>query len=91
MTIDNLDQLADTKIAAGGWDEQTKKFFQASIDSAGKKVGSRFEIVRDIDAAVARVANGEFAFYENIYFLQYASVRRQILSLSRYISILLIF
>jgi len=81
VTIDTLEQLAESKISAGGWDEQTMKFFQTSLDSAGKIVGSRFEIERDIDTAVRRVSKGEFAFYENIYFLQFASLRRHILSI----------
>lgn len=83
VTIDTLDQLAESKISAGGWGEEIKRFFQTSLDSAGKKIGSKFEVVYDVEAAVERVAKGEFAFYENIYFLKHASVRRQILAFGK--------
>lgn len=35
-------------------------------------------MVNDSDAAVDRVADGRFAFYENAYFLEDAAVRRQL-------------
>lgn len=41
-------------------------------------IGSRFEMINSSDIAVERVAEGKFAFYENIYFLQEIIVKRQI-------------
>lgn len=55
-----------------------KQFFLTSLDTSGQKIGLKFEVIYDTDLAVERVAKGEFAYYENIHFLQYLRVRRQI-------------
>lgn len=83
VTIDTLEQLAQSSIACGGWGEQQREFFLTSLDSAGQKVGRKFEVVSDTDAAVERVARGTFALYGNIYYLHHASVRRQLESLKK--------
>lgn len=81
-----MDQLAESKISVGGWGDEIKRFFQTSLDSAGKKIGSKFEVIYDVDEAVEKVAKGQFAYYENIYFLKHAAVRRQILAMSSFFS-----
>ncbi|KAK6637957.1 hypothetical protein RUM44_008380 [Polyplax serrata] len=81
VTIDTLEQLAESEIPVGGWGEEIKRFFQTSLDAAGKKIGSKFEIVADIDDAIARIADGQFAYYENVHFLMHASVHRQMVLL----------
>jgi len=55
-----------------------KQFFLTSLDTSGQKIGLKFEVIYDTDLAVERVARGEFAYYENIHFLQYLRVRRQL-------------
>lgn len=35
-------------------------------------------MINDSDAAVDRVASGDFAFYENVYYLKHASAKRQL-------------
>lgn len=77
ITIDSLKELEESDLACGGWGDNIKEFFLTSRDSAGQKIGARFEHINDSDAAIERVANGEFAYYENIYYLKAASVDRQ--------------
>ncbi|KAL0272073.1 UNVERIFIED_CONTAM: hypothetical protein PYX00_005184 [Menopon gallinae] len=81
VTIDTLEQLAESDIATGGWGEEIKRFFQTSLDAAGKKIGSKFEVIYDTDEALERVAKGEFAYYENVHFLRHASIHRQIIAM----------
>lgn len=68
--------LDASNIACGGWAETARAFFLTSLDSTSQKIGRKFEHVNDTDAALERVARGEFAYYENIYFLKAASVKR---------------
>lgn len=85
VTIDTLEQLADSDVGCGGWGEQSKEFFITSLDVASQKVGRKFEITYDVDSAVERVAGGEFAYYENVYFLHYLTVKhRDINIINRY-------
>lgn len=70
--------MVDNHITCGGWGEEIKQFFLTSLDISGQKIGLKFEVMYDTDLAVERVAKGEFAYYENIYFLQYLRVRRQL-------------
>lgn len=70
--------MVDHQIICGGWGEDVKQFFLTSLDTSGQKIGLKFEVIYDSDLAVERVAKGEFAYYENIYFLQYLRVRRQL-------------
>ncbi|KAJ4439579.1 hypothetical protein ANN_07706, partial [Periplaneta americana] len=77
VTIDTLEKLVDSHISCGGWGEEVKEFFLTSLDTAGQKIGLKFEVIYDTDSAVERVARGQFAYYENIYFLQYLRVKRQ--------------
>lgn len=78
VTIDTLQQLADSTVRCGGWGDQILDFFLTSLDTAGQKVGQKFENVENPDSAVVRIAKGEFAYYENQYFLKAISVKRQI-------------
>lgn len=80
VTIDTLQQLVDSKLSFGGWGEINREFFKTSLDSASQTIGSRFEMINNSDAAVDRVADGKFAFYENAYFLEEAAVQRQLRS-----------
>lgn len=77
LTIDTLQELVDAKLSYGGWGEINRDFFQKSLDQATQIIGSKFEMINDSDIAVDRVANGNFAFYENIFYLKYVSVQRQ--------------
>jgi hypothetical protein len=70
--------LVDNHITCGGWGEAVKEFFLTSLDTSGQKIGLKFEVIYDTDLAVERVAKGEFAYYENIHFLQYLRVRRKL-------------
>ncbi|KPJ04976.1 Glutamate receptor, ionotropic kainate 1 [Papilio xuthus] len=77
VTIDTLKELVDSKITCGGWGQETKKFFLESLDDVGQKIGQRFEIINDPDAAVKRVVRGDFAYYDNKNFLKYLRVKRK--------------
>nr|QPZ88975.1 ionotropic receptor 11 [Diaphorina citri] len=75
VTIDTLDQLAKSSLKCSGWGQQVKEFFLTSLDISGQKIGQRFEEVRDIETVVKQISNGNLAFYENIYYLKYISMK----------------
>lgn len=75
-----MEELASSPISCGGWGEQNKEFFTTSLDSAGQRVGHKFEIVYDSNDSISRVAQGNFAYYENIYFLHYAKVTQKVMT-----------
>ncbi|KAF7989916.1 hypothetical protein HCN44_008590 [Aphidius gifuensis] len=83
MTIDTLSQLAKSAITVGGWDEDTRELFLASSDDDLQKIGEKFELTTNEEDSIARVAAGKFGYYENIYFLQVARAKRQVLESER--------
>lgn len=83
MTIDTLSQLAKSAITVGGWGEDKRELFLASSDDDLKKIGENFELTTDEEDSIARVAAGKFGYYENIYFLQVARAKRQVLESER--------
>lgn len=46
-----------------------------SLDREAQRVGMKFIILKEISSAISKIAEGSFAFYENIYFLQNARVK----------------
>lgn len=70
VTIDTLEQLAQSPIKCGVWSEETQKFFKSSLDEASQAVGERIEIVEDENVAIERVLEGNYAYYENTHFLR---------------------
>ncbi|RLZ02244.1 Ionotropic receptor 68a [Cephus cinctus] len=83
VTIDTLSQLANSPIAVGSWGEGRKQFFLSSLDPNTQKIGTKFEVTTIEDEAISRVANGTFAYYENIYVLREARAKRQALEVKR--------
>lgn len=77
VTIDTLKELVDSKVTCGGWGSETKSFFVNSLDEMTHKIGERFETINDPDLAARKVARGVYAYYENVYFLKYLSVKRR--------------
>lgn len=75
MTIDTIQELAASPIQCGGWNDVDKEFFTTSLDSDGRKVGLKFKTVNSVEASIAKVAAGSYAYYENIYFLQHARIK----------------
>ncbi|GJQ83352.1 hypothetical protein Trydic_g18137 [Trypoxylus dichotomus] len=78
VTINTLQELVDSKLFLGGWGEVNKELFMTSLDPLAQIIGSKFEFINDSKEAVERIAQGKFAFYENVYFLKEASVVRQL-------------
>ncbi|XP_066594491.1 ionotropic receptor 21a-like isoform X2 [Prorops nasuta] len=79
ITIDNLAQLVRSPISVGGWSPESKNFFLTSSDSDSQKIGKKFEITQNEEDAIERVANGTLCYYENVYLLRNARVKRQVL------------
>ncbi|RZF42688.1 hypothetical protein LSTR_LSTR001483 [Laodelphax striatellus] len=77
VMIDTVEQLASSTVRCGGWGEENKKSFINSIDPAGREIGRKFDIIDDPLAANAlgRIADGEFSYYDNMYWLQNARVK----------------
>jgi len=69
-----LEALADSNVDCGGWGEQSKEFFMTSLDKTGQRVGQKFQEVYNVAEAIDWVSKGQFAYYDNIYFLKYAKV-----------------
>lgn len=70
MTIDTLEQLAESPITCGVWSEETLKFFKSSLDEASQAIGEKIEIADDVNLAIERVLAGKYAYYENTHFLK---------------------
>ncbi|KAK9873344.1 hypothetical protein WA026_022149 [Henosepilachna vigintioctopunctata] len=73
-----MQELSNSKLKSGGWGEINRDFFKTSFDPIIRTIGENFETVDNSDDAIDRVADGKFAFYENIYFLKEAIVKRQL-------------
>ncbi|KAI4462234.1 ionotropic receptor 20a-related [Holotrichia oblita] len=78
VTINTLQELIDSKIPLGGWGEANKELFKTSLDPIAQTIGEKFEFINDSKEAIEKIVKGEFAFYENIYFLKEASVAHQL-------------
>jgi len=68
--------LTRTKLAVGGWNEESKEFFLTSSDRYSQEIGSKFELTENEDHAIDRVANGTFGYYENAYLLRHIRAKR---------------
>lgn len=53
VTIDTLDQLANSPVGCGAWGEKNKEFFLAANDISSQKVGTKMETVNDANFAVS--------------------------------------
>lgn len=83
MTINTLQELVHSKLPLGGWGEANKDLFETSLDPIAQSIGAKFEFVNDSQEAIQKIVKGEFAFYENIYFLKQASVIYQLHQLNQ--------
>ncbi|KAF5308719.1 hypothetical protein FQR65_LT06080 [Abscondita terminalis] len=78
LTIDTLKELVDSKLECGGQGKINLDFFQTSSDQATQTIASKFQIINDTDDAIDKIAKGNFALYENTYFLKQTSVKKQL-------------
>jgi len=69
-------QLTKTKLAVGGWNEESKEFFLTSSDRYSQEIGSKFELTENLNDVIDRVANGTFGYYENAYLLRHIRAKR---------------
>nr|XP_022912663.1 glutamate receptor ionotropic, delta-1 [Onthophagus taurus] len=76
VTIDTLEELADSKLSLGGWGEINREFFTTSLDPAAQLIGFKYEEVNNSHEAIGRVIEGKFAFYENVHYLKEISISR---------------
>lgn len=53
LTIDTLEELANSPIGYGAWGETNKEFFLSSADESSQKIGSKLESVNDPVLAVS--------------------------------------
>ncbi|XP_077301063.1 ionotropic receptor 21a-like [Arctopsyche grandis] len=77
VTIDTMQELANNPIICGGWGEQTKEFFLASLDEVGQKIGQKYQKINDANIGVEQVAKGKLAYYENVHFLNFISAKQK--------------
>lgn len=55
VTIDTLDELANSPIGCGAWGERNREFFLTSADDASQKIGLKLESVNDPAIAVNHI------------------------------------
>lgn len=55
VTIDTLDELANSPIKCGAWGEKNKEFFLKSTDDASQKIGGKLESINDPSEAVSEI------------------------------------
>jgi hypothetical protein len=77
LTIDKLSLLAKSPIKCGVWGEQNRLLFQNSLDEAGRKVADKIEHIDDPESGVPRIIKGEFAIFENDYYLREIRFKHQ--------------
>uniref|UniRef100_A0A182YGS4 Ionotropic glutamate receptor L-glutamate and glycine-binding domain-containing protein n=1 Tax=Anopheles stephensi TaxID=30069 RepID=A0A182YGS4_ANOST len=70
LTIDTLQDLAESSISCGAWGEQNRLFFQMAQDPYSQTIGAKLEHAPDHNQAVEKVSEGMYAYYENIYLLR---------------------
>ncbi|XP_050310487.1 glutamate receptor ionotropic, delta-1 [Anthonomus grandis grandis] len=80
VTIDTLQDLMDSQLTYGGCGEINTEFFKSSHDEFIQTIGRNFVIVNDSGRAVDEVAAGQFAYYENSYYLKETIAKRQLRS-----------
>uniref|UniRef100_A0A182RVK5 Ionotropic glutamate receptor L-glutamate and glycine-binding domain-containing protein n=1 Tax=Anopheles funestus TaxID=62324 RepID=A0A182RVK5_ANOFN len=79
LTIDTLQDLAESPIHCGAWGEQNKLFFQMAQDPYSQAIGAKLEHAPNYNEAVDKVSEGMYAYYENIYLLrQLRSTRKSV-------------
>lgn len=76
VTIDTLEQLAESPIGCGAWGNQIKDFFLTSLDEAGQKIGNKMIETNYPEAVIEDIIKGSFSFYENEHFLQEMRFKR---------------
>lgn len=79
VTINTIADLVKSSISVGGWGEDKKELFSSFSDTMLNKIGKNFEVINNEDEAIAQVAKGTFAYYENIYTLKEVRAKRQLL------------
>ncbi|XP_053663227.1 uncharacterized protein LOC128712357 [Anopheles marshallii] len=70
LTIDTLQDLAESPIRCGAWGAQNKLFFQMAQDPYSQAIGAKLEHAPNYNEAVDKVSEGLYAYYENIYILR---------------------
>ncbi|XP_050079121.1 uncharacterized protein LOC126565964 [Anopheles maculipalpis] len=77
LTIDTLQDLAESSINCGAWGQQNKLFFQMALDPYSQTIGAKLEHATDPNQAVEKVSEGMYAYYENIYLLRQLRATRK--------------
>jgi len=72
-----MEQLAESWLQVGGWDDHTTNFLLSSLDTAGQRLGRKFHLVKDEELALRQVSSGTFAYYDNTFYLKNLATRNK--------------
>lgn len=67
LTIDTLKQLAESPIACGAWGDQTKQFFQTSLDETSQRIGAKLEETDNVaEAVIIKISCSFFQYIDRL-------------------------
>ncbi|XP_055386312.1 glutamate receptor ionotropic, kainate glr-3 [Condylostylus longicornis] len=71
ITVDSVRELSESGIKCGALGFNNKILFQDSFDEYVQKIGNYLEHVETTEGVTLRILKGDFAYFDNGYFLRY--------------------